>query len=374
MNSFIAGRYINQGTYKSFEPNLINREWHINDMSLINLLTQADRALGKLDMYSHYIPNINLFIRMHIAKEANQSSKIEGTQTNMEEVLMEKSEVSSEKRNDWQEVQNYIKAINTAIDNLAQLPFSSRLIKKAHKVLLQSVRGEHKLPSEFRSSQNWIGGPSIATASFVPPVHSNIQALTADIEKLVHDDNNQLPHLLKIALVHYQFETIHPFLDGNGRIGRLMITLYLVEKGLLSKPILYLSDFLEKNRMHYYDNLSLVREKNDLLHWFKFFLTGIVQTADNSIKTFDAILQLEKQTNEKIKALGKRMIKAQAVINYLYQQPIVNAQKVQTIIGSKTASAYTLLEDLERMEIVKETTGFQRNRIYVFEDYLKLFR
>ena len=374
MDTFIAGRYINQGTYKSFEPNLINREWHINDMSLINLLTQADRALGKLDMYSHYIPNINLFIRMHIAKEANQSSKIEGTQTNMEEVLMEKSEVSSEKRNDWQEVQNYIKAINTAIDNLAQLPFSSRLIKNAHKVLLQSVRGEHKLPGEFRSSQNWIGGPSIATASFVPPVHSNIQALTADIEKLVHDDNNQLPHLLKIALVHYQFETIHPFLDGNGRIGRLMITLYLVEKGLLSKPILYLSDFLEKNRMHYYDNLSLVREKNDLLHWFKFFLTGIVQTADNSIKTFDAILQLEKQTNEKIKALGKRMIKAQAVINYLYQQPIVNAQKVQTIIGSKTASAYTLLEDLERMEIVKETTGFQRNRIYVFEDYLKLFR
>ena len=374
MDTFIAGRYINQGTYKSFEPNLINREWHINDMSLINLLTQADRALGKLDMYSHYIPNINLFIRMHIAKEANQSSKIEGTQTNMEEVLMEKSEVSSEKRNDWQEVQNYIKAINTAIDNLAQLPFSSRLIKKAHKVLLQSVRGEHKLPGEFRSSQNWIGGPSIATASFVPPVHSNIQVLMADIEQLVHDDNNQLPHLLKIALVHYQFETIHPFLDGNGRIGRLMITLYLVEKGLLSKPILYLSDFLEKNRMHYYDNLSLVREKNDLLHWFKFFLTGIVQTADNSIKTFDAILQLEKQTNEKIKALGKRMIKAQAVINYLYQQPIVNAQKVQTIIGSKTASAYTLLEDLERMEIVKETTGFQRNRIYVFEDYLKLFR
>jgi Fic family protein len=374
MQSFIAGTYTNQGTYKSFEPNLINREWHINDMALINLLTQADRALGKLDMYSHYIPNINLFIRMHIAKEANQSSKIEGTQTNMEEVLMEQSEVSSEKRNDWQEVQNYIKAINTAIENLAQLPFSSRLIKKAHKVLLQSVRGEHKLPGEFRSSQNWIGGPNIATASFVPPAHSGIQVLMADMEKLVHDDNNQLPHLLKIALLHYQFETIHPFLDGNGRIGRLMITLYLVEKGLLSKPILYLSDFLEKNRMHYYDNLSRVREKNDLLHWFKFFLTGIVQTAENSIKTFDAILRLEKQTNEKIKTLGKRMIKAQAIINYLYQQPIINAQKVQTIIGSKTASAYSLLEDLERLEIVKETTGFQRNRIYVFEDYLKLFR
>ena len=374
MQHFKAGNWVNQGTYKSFQPNLINREWHINDMPLINLLTQADRALGKLDMYSQYIPNINLFIKMHIAKEANQSSKIEGTQTNMEDVLMEQNDISNEKRNDWQEVQNYIKAINAAIENLEQLPFSSRLIKGAHKILLQSVRGEHKLPGEFRSSQNWIGGPNIDTATFVPPVHSSIQELMADIEKLVHNNNNQLPHLLKIALVHYQFETIHPFLDGNGRIGRLMITLYLVEKGLLNKPILYLSDFLEKNRMHYYDNLTRVREKNDMLHWFKFFLTGIVQTAESSIKTFDAILQLEKQVNEKIKSLGKRMVKAQAVINYLYQQPIVNAQKVQTIIGSKTASAYSLLEDLERLEIVKETTGFQRNRIYVFEDYLKLFR
>jgi Fic family protein len=374
MQHFKAGNWVNQGTYKSFQPNFINREWHINDMALINLLTKADRALGKLDMYSQYIPNINLFIKMHIAKEANQSSKIEGTQTNMEDVLMEQNDISNEKRNDWQEVQNYIKAINAAIDNLEQLPFSSRLIKLAHKILLQSVRGEHKLPGEFRSSQNWIGGPNIDTATFVPPVHSSIQELMADMEKLVHNDNNQLPHLLKIALVHYQFETIHPFLDGNGRIGRLMITLYLVEKGLLNKPILYLSDYLEKNRMHYYDNLTRVREKNDLVHWFKFFLTGIVQTAESSIKTFDAILQLEKQVNEKIKSLGKRMVKAQAVINYLYQQPIVNAQKVQAIIGSKTASAYSLLEDLERLEIVKETTGFQRNRIYVFEDYLKLFR
>jgi Fic family protein len=374
MQHFKAGNWVNQGTYKSFQPNFINREWYINDMALINLLSKADRALGKLDMYSQYIPNINLFIKMHIAKEANQSSKIEGTQTNMEDVLMEQNDISNEKRSDWQEVQNYIKAINTAIDNLEQLPFSSRLIKLAHKILLQSERGEHKLPCEFRSSQNWIGGPNIDTATFVPPIHTSIQELMADMEKLVHNDDNQLPHLLKIALVHYQFETIHPFLDGNGRIGRLMITLYLVEKGLLNKPILYLSDFLEKNRMHYYDNLTRVREKNDLLLWFKFFLTGIVQTAESSIKTFDAILQLEKQVHEKIKSLGKRVVKAQAVINYLYQQPIINAQKVQTIIGSKTASAYSLLEDLERLEIVKETTGFQRNRIYMFEDYLKLFR
>ncbi|MEN9522414.1 MAG: hypothetical protein RL065_791, partial [Bacteroidota bacterium] len=239
---------------------------------------------------------------------------------------------------------------------------------------LQSVRGEHKMPGEFRTSQNWIGGPNINTATFVPPIHDSIQELMADIEKLAHEENNILPDLLKIALIHYQFETIHPFLDGNGRIGRLMITLYLVDKGILKKPILYLSDFLEKNRTHYYDNLTRVREKNDLLHWFKFFLTGIIETANKSISTFDAIMQLEKQVNEKLKTLGKRNEKAQLVMNYLYQKPVLNAQVVQKIIGSKNATAYSLIEDLVRLEIVKEITGFQRNRTYIFDEYIKLFK
>ncbi len=374
MKNFKAGYYINQGTYKSFQPNSIYKDWQVNDMQLINLLTQADRALGKLDMYSKYIPNIALFISMHIAKEATQSSKIEGTQTNMEEALMEKDDVSIEKRSDWEEVRNYIKAMNTAIENLKTLPFSSRLIKQAHKVLLQSVRGEYKMPGDFRTSQNWIGGPSITTATFVPPVHTSIQELMADIEKLVHEENGVLPDLLKIALIHYQFETIHPFLDGNGRIGRLMITLYLVDRKILEKPILYLSDFLEKNRTYYYDNLTRVREKNDLLHWFKFFLTGIIETANKSISTFDNIMQLEKQINQKLKTLGKRNTKAQLVINYMYEKPVINAQIVQKIIGSKNATAYSLIEDLVNLEIIKETTGNQRNRTYIFEDYVSLFR
>ncbi len=374
MQQFKAGTYINQGTYKSFEPNTIFRQWQLNDMQLINLLTQADRALGKLDMYSNYIPNIELFITMHITKEATQSSRIEGTQTNMEDAIMEKADLSAEKRNDWEEVHNYINAMNEAIKSLEQLPYSSRLIKKAHAVLLQSVRGEHKMPGEFRTSQNWIGGPNIATATFVPPLHSNIQALMADIEKLVHEEQGVLPDLLKIALIHYQFETIHAFLDGNGRIGRLMITLFLVSKGILKRPILYLSDFLEKNRSHYYDNLSRVREKNDLLHWFKFFLTGIIDTANKSISTFDSIMQLEKQVNEKLKTMGKRNTKAQLIINYMYEKPIITAQTVQKIIGSKTATAYTLIEELVQLNIIKETTGFQRNKIYIFEDYIKLFR
>jgi Fic family protein len=374
MHTFKAGKYINQGTYRSFQPNPIFRNWVISDMQLINLLTQADRSLGKLDMYSNYIPNMALFISMHITKEATQSCKIEGTQTNMEEALMDKEDIVAEKRNDWEEVHNYIRAMNDAIHSLETLPFSSRLIKQAHGILLQSVRGEYKMPGEFRTSQNWIGGPNIATATFVPPVHDTIQELMADIEKLAHEENNILPDLLKIALIHYQFETIHPFLDGNGRIGRLMITLYLVDKGILKKPILYLSDFLEKNRSHYYDNLTRVREKNDVLHWFKFFLTGIIETAEKSINTFDRIMQLEKQVNEKLKTLGKRNAKAQLVMNYLYQKPIVNAQAVQKIIGSQNATAYSLIEELVRLEIIKETTGFQRNRTYIFDEYIQLFK
>ena len=294
MNSFKPGLYINQGYYKSFQPNLINRKWNLNDIEVINLLSKADRQLGRLDMYSEYIPNIDLFISMHIAKEATQSSKIEGTQTNVEEAFLDRSEVPKEKRSDWEEVQNYIQAMNTAIELLHQLPFSSRLIRDTHKILLQGVRGEKKQPGEFRVSQNWIGGASINDAVFIPPAHSSIADLMSDMEKFANDELNYFPDLLKIALIHYQFETVHPFLDGNGRVGRLMITLYLVSKGILKKPILYLSDFLERNRNLYYDNLMDVRLKGDLTKWFKFFLVGVIETAKNGIVTFDGILQLQK--------------------------------------------------------------------------------
>ncbi|MCF6300054.1 MAG: Fic family protein, partial [Proteobacteria bacterium] len=262
MNSFKSGQYINQGYYKSFQPSLINRQWLLDDMEIQKLLSQADRQLGRLDMYSECVPNIDMFISMHVIKEATQSSKIEGTQTNIEDALFDKEDIAIGKRDDWEEINNYIEAMTHAIKALEKTPFSVRLIKQTHKILLQGVRGKNKMPGEFRSSQNWIGGATINDATFTPPVHTSISELMGDLEKHTHNNSWFFPDLLKIALIHYQFETIHPFLDGNGRVGRLLITLYLIEKEILKKPVLYLSDFFENNRQLYYDNLMLVRTKN----------------------------------------------------------------------------------------------------------------
>ncbi|MEL6720677.1 MAG: Fic family protein [Bacteroidota bacterium] len=374
MKGFNSGKYINQGTYKSFQPALINREWKIENMELLNLLSQADRQIGRLDMYSEYIPNIDLFISMHVIKEATQSSKIEGTKTNIEEVLLDKDNVLEERRDDWEEVQNYILALQRAINKLDELPFSSRLIRDTHEILLQGVRGANKLPGEFRRSQNWIGGATITDAIFIPPVHTSVNEYMSDLEKFIHNEEYYFPDLLKVALIHYQFETIHPFLDGNGRVGRLMITLFLVEKGILKKPVLYLSDFFERNRTLYYDNLMRVREKNDLLQWFKFFLVGVIETSKQSINTFDSILKLQKIVNEKIRTLGSRASNAQSVMKYLYQHPVVGANKAKEITGLSLPSVYKLIEDLERLEILIEITGAKRGKLYVFKKYISLFK
>jgi len=373
MKAFKAGKSINQGYYKSFQPNPINKQWQVDDMEVLSLLSRADRHLGRLDMYSEYV-NIDLFISMHIAKEATQSSKIEGTQTNMEEAFLNKDEISVEKRDDWEEVQNYIAAMNEAVKMLHRLPFSSRLIKQTHKILLQGVRGQNKLPGEYRSSQNWIGGATINDAVFIPPAHISIKDLMSDIEKFANDELNHLPDLLKIALIHYQFETIHPFLDGNGRVGRLLITLYLVSKGILKQPILYLSDFFEKNRALYYDNLMRVRTHNDLSQWFKFFLTGVVETAKSGVTTFDSIMQLQKALEVKLKTLGSRSVDARKVIESLYIRPVIDVNRIESIIEKSNVSAYKLISSMEQLEILHEITGAQRGRLYIFKDYVDLFK
>lgn len=373
MSTFNAGTYINQGYYDSFQPNPINRVWDAIDMDVLSLLSKADRHLGRLDMRSEYV-DINLFISMHIAKEATQSSKIEGTQTNIEDTFLSKEEITDEKRNDWEEVQNYIAAMDDAVTMLQKLPFSSRLIKKAHKILLKGVRGEHKQPGEYRRSQNWIGGATLNDAVFVPPVHTSINDLMADLEKFANDEANPLPDLLKIALIHYQFETIHPFLDGNGRVGRLLITLYLVDKGILKRPIFYLSDFFERNRQLYYDNLMRVRTKNDINQWFKFFLVGTIEIAKKGWETLDKVLQLQKETNNKVAVMGARRVDAAKVIEYLYKHPVIDVTKVETITQKSNKTAYNLVAVLEKNGILKEITGSQRGRIYSFRDYIDLFK
>ncbi|HCT24205.1 MAG TPA: cell filamentation protein Fic, partial [Chitinophagaceae bacterium] len=294
IDDFKSGFYGKQFDYKAFMPEKINSAWSWSDRELTRLVEKSAIAMGQLDAYAHQIPNIDHFIRMYVVKEATVSSRIEGTQTNMEEALLRETDIQPERRNDWFEVNNYIEALNSSIERLKELPLSSRLLKEAHKTLLTGVRGEHKLPGEFRRSQNWIGGSSLLSAVFIPPVWEEVNPLMGDIENFLHNEDTGLTNLIKIAIAHYQFETIHPFLDGNGRIGRLMITLYLVEKGIIEKPVLYLSDFFEKNRDRYYDNLTRVRTQNDLLKWVKFFLVGIIETCQSSIQTLKSIIELKK--------------------------------------------------------------------------------
>lgn len=373
MKNFKSGTYINQGYYKSFQPTELNKQWLLDDMEIQQLLSQADRQIGRLDMYSEYIPNIDLFISMHVAKEATQSSKIEGTRTNIEDAFFDKEDLREERRDDWEEVHNYILAMNQAIQQLNELPFSSRLIRDTHRILLQSVRGQHKLPGEYRSSQNWIGGASINDATFVPPIHTSVPEMMTDIEKFAHNDEIYFPDILKIALIHYQFETIHPFLDGNGRVGRLLITLYLVDKQILKKPILYLSDFFERNRTLYYDNLMRVRTHNDITQWLKFFLVGVIETAKNGIETFDAILKLKKEKEEIIQKKSIRSDHLLNILEKLYQKPIINAIQVVEITGVSTPTAYKILDELQQYGILKEVTGGKRGQVFMYEPYIRLF-
>lgn len=238
---------------------------------------------------------------------------------------------------------------------------------------MKGVRGAHKAPGEFRKTQDWIGGATIEDAVFIPPAPGSVPELMLDLERFVHDESILLPDLLNIALIHYQFETIHPFLDGNGRVGRLMIPLYLVYRGVLGRPILYISDFFERNRSLYYDNLMRVREQNDLDHWFRFFLTGVIDTARKGIATFDGILDLQRDVDERVRQLGRRAGSAATVIQQLYRRPLIDAAGVSEVAGVSMPTAYKLIEDLECISILREMTGARRGRTYLFDADLALF-
>ena len=375
IKDFKAGTYRAGHKYRYFLPEKINHSFFWTDRGINELLEQASLKLGELNAFSQFVPDIDMFIKMHITKEAVISSRIEGTQTNMEEALIDKPGIDPERRDDWQEVNNYVRAMNTAIEELNTLPLSNRLIKNTHKILLSSGRGEYKTPGEFRRSQNWIGGASLADATFIPPAHTELPELLSDLELFWHNTEIQIPHLIKIALAHYQFETIHPFLDGNGRIGRLLITLYLVSQGILDAPLLYLSDFFEKNKTLYYDNLTFVRTKNDLGQWIKFFLVGVIQTAEKGVDTLDKIVSLKKSIEEEsILLMGRRTKQGMVLFHQLFSQPVLTSKEVESMTGLSRKAANDLIKVFIEKNILKETTGYQRNRVFLFDEYMKLFR
>ncbi len=371
--TFSAGVWRQRYQYKSFEPVSVNHEWTWEDATINTLLESANRALGELNAFSLIVPDIDLFIQMHVVKEAQTSSRIEGTQTGIDEVLMPEEQIQPEKRDDWREVRNYIDAVNTAIAELDKLPLSNRLLKQTHEILMRGVRGEHKQPGEFRISQNWIGGSSLSDAVFIPPHPDGVPDLMGDLEAFWHNENIVVPHLIRLAISHYQFETVHPFLDGNGRIGRLLIPLYLVSHGLLAKPSLYLSDFFERNRASYYDALMRVRVSNDLIHWIRFFLNGLFETATKGRDVFRQILALRNKAEHAVLGLGKRAVNGRELLNLLYGNPVVSAADIEAGLSVSTPTANSLIRDFENLGLLVEITGQQRGRIYSFDPYLKLF-
>jgi len=370
-----SGAFEQQLEYRSFVPSPIHHEWIIADPDVQQLLSQADRSLGALSAFSQLIPDIDFFIRMYVAKEATESSRIEGTQTNIEDAFKQMDDLDPEQRNDWSEVQNYIAAVNHATARLADLPLSNRLLRETHAILLQGVRGAQKMPGEFRISQNWIG-VSLKNAVFVPPHHDRVPDLMSDLERFLHDQELKVPPLVRIAIAHYQFETIHPFLDGNGRLGRLMISLFLASEGLLSKPALYISDYFERHKTAYIDHLMAVRQGNHMRDWLVFFLHGVHETAEASAQVFRDILALKERIEREIlpRFSSRRQDNAQHLIRHLYRQPIVDVKAVSVIISSTVNTASSLINDFVAAGVLIEMTGQRRNRLFIFGDYVALFR
>lgn len=373
IEDFKSGHFEKGYQFNYFVPEKINHDWSWDDPSISVLLERASGKLGELNSMARMVPDIDMFIRMHVTNEAVISSRIEGTKTNIEEALLPEEEIDPEKRNDWKEVHNYTTALNDSIKKMDKLPLSTPLLKEAHKILMENVRGKNKLPGEYRTSQNWIGGASLADAVFIPPSHELVGELMGDLEKFIHNEQIQVPQLVRIALAHYQFETIHPFLDGNGRIGRLMITLFLVEKKILEKPLLYLSYFFEKNKNLYYDNLSNVRTKNDLLRWIKYFLVGIEEVSEKSINTLKKIIELKENMEKEILTWRKRNNAAHLLMKHLFQKPFCNISNVQKLTKLSKKSAGELVNQFEEKKFLTEITGNSRYKVYIFKSYLDLF-
>lgn len=371
-----TGNFINQLEgelrYKAFIPNELPFEVNM-DTDLQAMLSRADLALGRLDGVADILPDVDFFILMYVRKEATLSSQIEGTQATFIDVLKAEVKIAdTEMHKDVDEILNYIKSMNFGIGKSQELPLSLRLIKEMHKKLLEGVRGEHKTPGDFRTSQNWIGGATIQTAKYVPPPQNEVMNLMGNLEVYLHD-KSLIPVLIKTGLAHAQFETIHPFLDGNGRMGRLLITYYLCQQGVLREPLLYLSDFFKANRTLYYDKLTDFREKDDIEGWLEFFLEGVIETSQKAVETARKIILLRENSTNKITKLGRSTENGMVLLKRLFKVPMVRVKDVEYITGLKNPNALSLVNKFVQIGLLKELTGNKRNRVYSFQEYISLF-
>ena len=371
-----TGKYVNQlqgdFQYKAFIPGKLPFTLH-SDSALEKLLSKADFSLGKLEGTMEYIPDVDFFLLMYVRKESTLSSQIEGTKATFSDVLKAEAKIAdTEIHNDVDEILNYINAMNHGLKRMGDLPLSLRLIKEIHGLLLKGVRGRMRSPGKFRVTQNWIGGPTLQTASYIPPPPHEVLPLMGNLEKYLHN-NSPVPVLIRTGLIHAQFERIHPFLDGNGRIGRLLITLYLCQQGILTKPLLYLSEFFKQYRQDYYDKLEAIERKDDIEGWLKFFLTGVQITADKAVNTARKIHELRENSVRKVMHFGRTSGHGMTLLNSLNRTPLLRISDVERITGLKNPNAIVLVAKFVKAGILSEITGKKRNRIFSYKAYIDLF-
>lgn len=373
-----AGIYIDnlagEATYQSFKPNpLPPIPGIIMDEEIVRLIVDANRQLVKLDTASQLIPNGDMFISMYVRKEALISSQIEGTQCTLDDIL--DPDVETNANLDVSDVINYVKATQYALERLENFPLCCRLLREVHEILMNGVRGQEKNPGEFRHSQNWIGSAncSLKDARYIPPNVEDMQNAMSDLEKYMNE-NVEYDPLIRVALIHYQFETIHPFLDGNGRIGRLLILLYLMEQGLICKPVIYISYFLKKNQIEYYDRISEVRRTGNFEQWIKFFLEAVSKAASDSLESIGKLTRLHDKNIEKLPKSSRSKDNLRLVFDYIEQYPIIDIKKTAKDLQISYNTAATAVKKLVELGIVRETTNATRNRVFAYEEYLEILR
>lgn len=376
--TFRAGRYISQPSgYRAFYPATLPPVPAIAaEGELLRLLSDADRALARLDAVATLLPNPDLFVGMYVRQEAVLSSQIEGTQSTLEDLLAYEAKgthkgTHNKSPKDVEEVVNYVRAMNHGIKRLPELPLSLRLLREIHHELMQNVRGAERTPGEFRTSQNWIGplGSTLMTAAFVPPPAHELMNFLGNFEKFIHEHKTDTPLLIQCGLAHAQFETIHPFLDGNGRVGRLLITLMLCEAKALALPLLYLSHYLKVNRSEYYERLTSVRERGDWEGWLRFFLRGVAQVSLQASETARRIIALREEQRARFASNANAL----KLLDALFASPIVTVKQCGEILGVSYLTANTLVAKLEKSGLLTEVTGWDRNRVFRFQAYLALF-